>query len=108
MKRIKSSREIEYFFKNGIWYNSPFVKILVLDKTMERDRFGRVAFIAGKKIGSAVKRSRAKRLLRESAKDCLPVSHHDIIVIATHKTPYASLNEVKRSLIQVLDKAGIR
>lgn len=71
MKTIKSSRLISLVFNNGKKYSNKFVIFIVLpnnftiqDNLSKHDRYGRVAYIAGKKNGNAVWRNKAKRRLR--------------------------------------------
>ncbi len=58
--RIKSSDDFTRIYKNAqrIWHTSSFVMFHISGDKRE------VAFVAGKKVGNAVKRNRAKRILR--------------------------------------------
>ena len=60
---VKSAAEMSLFFSQGKRINTRYITLLVLDRT-QHDHSGRVAVIAGKKIGGAVVRNAAKRRLR--------------------------------------------
>lgn len=70
---IKSNEEISRIFKSRKRYSNKFVNFIVDDSSQgstsesanEHDPRGRVAFIAGKKLGNAVWRNSAKRRMRE-------------------------------------------
>lgn len=72
MDTIKSSTEISQLFSTGKRYKTRYVTFIVGDETSAQDRGneaqhdlpGRVAFIAGKKLGNAVWRNQAKRRMR--------------------------------------------
>ncbi len=63
---IKSNEEINTLFKQGKRINTSLVAALYSKETGRRDHKGRVAFIAGKKLGNAVFRNRCKRVMREA------------------------------------------
>lgn len=108
MDVIKSKLDIEDIFKHGTWYNHPLLHVLIKKQDKERGHNGRVAFIAGKKTGNAVKRNKAKRLLRESARLAyLPYDGYDIILIATAKTRVSSVFEITQALQKLLRRAGL-
>ncbi len=78
---------------------------------MQRDPAlsGRVAFIAGKRLGNAVIRNRSKRVLRAAAYEAgLPVAGHDVILIANRRTRFVKHDELVASLCRLLKKAGLR
>ena len=62
---IKSSMEIDRLFSCGRKIKLKGM-IVIYSQEKGRDLPGRVAFIAGKKIGNAPKRNRAKRLMRHA------------------------------------------
>ena len=84
---IKSSREIDSIFRDSRRVAHPLVIALIAKTPEGRGHDGRVAFIAGKKLGPAVQRNRAKRVLREAARAAGgPWPGFDVALIATRKT----------------------
>ncbi len=69
----------------------------------------RVGVTAGKRVGGAVQRNRAKRLLREAfraVKDRLR-NVHDMVLVAQPGTASARLDEVRGELESLLQRARI-
>ena len=71
--------------------------------------YNRLAYLASKKVGNAVKRNRARRLLKESVRLTnleLP-SGYDFIIIARNTITNAKCAEVKRSFESALRRTGV-
>ena len=69
MEIIKSSAEISNIFAHGKRFKTRDIVFVVLRKKEQHGQQGRVAFIAGKKLGNAVWRNRAKRRMRSVYRD---------------------------------------
>lgn len=109
MDTIKSSDQISEVFNRGTRFSSGEIRIIVKQTTDQRDPRGRVAFIAGKKLGNAVVRNCSKRILRAVAhENRLPVPGYDVLLMATPRTRTASHEKVVASLAYLLRKAGLR
>jgi len=67
---IKSKERIAWLFDHGNRKYGPGYMVIyhAFDDSLDPDVTGRLAFIAGKKMGSAPVRNRAKRRLREAAR----------------------------------------
>lgn len=99
MDIIKSSTEISDLFSHGRRIHTHFFTLLV---TPHNDRTnsssGRVAFIAGKKLGNAVWRNSAKRRMREVCRQAGgPKEGYDIVFLAKRKICSADFTEVVRA-----------
>lgn len=109
MDTIKSSDQISEVFRLGTRFSSGEVRIIAKQVEAQRGPSGRVAFIAGKKLGNAVVRNRSKRVLRAVAREAgLPAPGFDILLMATPRTRDADHREVLRALERLLAKAGAR
>jgi ribonuclease P protein component len=74
----------------------------------QHDLNGRVAFIAGKKLGGAVWRNRAKRRMRGLCNDIGgPFPNWDVVFIARKGIEGVPYDEMKSQILNALNKARI-
>lgn len=105
LETIKSSTEISNLFACGRRFNAPNLTILI-SKSSQHDQPGRVAFIAGKKLGNAVWRNTAKRRLRAICQEIGgPWSGYDVIFLAKKGINKATYSKVLFECNELLKKA---
>lgn len=79
---VRSSREIDELFRRGARSADDLLTVFVADSPAGLTT-GRVAFIAGRKVGNAVARNRSKRVMREAARRAgAPWEGRDVALIA--------------------------
>ncbi len=90
----------------GKSYAHPLAVLVALVNEQARMRVG---VAAGRTVGSAVKRNRAKRLLREAMRPLIPslVSGWDLVLIARPSLPSSSLFDVHEALLSLLRRAKL-
>lgn len=82
--------------------------VLKSDEEHDHASHGRVAFIAGKKLGNAVWRNSAKRRLRAIVCDLGgPWSGYDVVISARSNILKASYSKVSDACEKALVKAGL-
>jgi ribonuclease P protein component len=104
--RLTRSTDFKRVRRTGKSFAHPFVVLVV--HTSEAPRV-RVGVTAGRSVGGAVQRNRAKRLLREAMRPLLPdlLPNWDLILIARPSLPAASLREIRQALIGLLRRAQL-
>jgi ribonuclease P protein component len=105
LETIKSSTEISHIFTHGKRYTASSITLLVQSKA-RHDQNGRVAFIAGKKLGNAVWRNKAKRRLRAVCRDAGgPWPGYDVVFIAKSSTTEDSYSKVLEACKRLISKS---
>ena len=106
METIKSKREFEKVFSGGKRVNHRLVRACVL--RTDEGGFGKVAFVAPKRLGNAVYRNRGKRVLREAARlSGFPLEGADVILLATRQTHESHPSEVGRAIASLIERVGV-
>ena len=104
--RLRQSNDVKRVRRFGRSYAHPLVVLVVLAAQEGTSRFG---VIAGRSVGNAVQRNRAKRRIREALRNLMPQVKPGWNVIAISRKPIqqATFIEIKDCLCQLLSKAGL-
>lgn len=101
-------RNIEYarVYRRGKSYVAPQLVLYVCKNRLGRTRVG---FTATKKVGHAVQRNRARRVMRAALYQTLPydVGGYDLVFVARGQTVRCKSGEVAAAAAQLLKKAGL-
>ncbi|MCY1714689.1 ribonuclease P protein component [Caproiciproducens galactitolivorans] len=103
---IKENKDFRRIYAKGKSFVAPVVVTYVLKN---RSKNVRIGITTSKKIGNAVKRNRARRVIREAFRILAPdvKPGYDFILVARGKTPYVKSTEIVRVLSAQLKKAGV-
>ncbi|HXQ39162.1 MAG TPA: ribonuclease P protein component [Anaerolineales bacterium] len=104
--RLARSEDFKRVRRSGKSYAHPLVVLIV--QTHDQPRV-KVGVAAGRTVGTAVYRNRAKRLLREAMRTLIPniASGLDLILIARPGLVSATLEDTRRALLNLLQRAQI-
>jgi len=110
---IKRKGEIAVLFDKASKVHTKNILALIMKTEEERDSCGRVAFIAGKKTGSAPVRNKAKRRMREAAAlSGAPWPGRDVVFVAKSTVAdtefeniFYDMEQIKRALSDESDQA---
>ncbi len=127
-----AEQEAVTFSAHNFWENITLVKSTVLNQNKDfrrlygrgksnvnpalvsyamknRAGFCRIGITAGKKIGNAVSRNRAKRVIREAFRQLAPriEGGYDFVFVARTRTVYKKSNEIKDIMESQLKLLGI-
>ena len=69
---------------------------------------GEMALVAGKKIGGAVQRNRARRVLRAAIREVAPrgVEGHDVVLVAREAIRDARTQDLIAEMTELLQRGG--
>ena len=114
--RLTRSEDFKRVRRSGKSYAHPLVVLIVQTHDQRSGAQGavdhprvKVGVAAGRTVGTAVHRNRAKRLLREAMRSLIPSisSNLDLILIARPGLVTATLEETRRALLTLLERAKI-
>jgi ribonuclease P protein component len=106
--RLTRSEDFKRVRRSGKSYAHPLVVLIVQPYDQPR-ALTRVGVAAGRTVGTAVYRNRAKRLLREAMRTLIPdiTSGLDLILIARPGLVSATFEDTRRALLNLLQRAQI-
>lgn len=106
MVTLNQNRDFKRLYAKGKYYVHP-----VLVTYFFRNKRGetRIGITAGKKVGNAVKRNRAKRVIREAYRALSPAVKpgFDFVFVARANTWRCKSQEVARAMRAQLERAGV-
>jgi ribonuclease P protein component len=106
--RLTRSTDVQRVRRSGKSYAHPLV-VLYAARSDDNECVVRVAASAGLAVGNAVKRNRAKRLLRAVMNDLLPqtVPGSDLLLIARPALSGSDFQQTRKALLSLLKRAGL-
>jgi ribonuclease P protein component len=104
--RLTRSTDFKRVRRTGKSYAHPFIVLVVQANEASRTRVG---VTASRSVGGAVKRNRAKRLMREAVRPLLPdlLPGWDVILIARPPLLAAPLQDIRQALKSLFRRAQI-
>ncbi len=103
---IKDNRDFSRLYRKGKSFVSPVLVTYVLKNKTDNLRFG---ITTGKKVGKAVKRTRARRVIRAAYFELYPEikQGYDFVFVARGKTPYVKSQVIYKAMKQHLKAANL-
>lgn len=104
--KIKENREFRRAYNKGDSFVSPYFVVYILKKKSDKVRLG---ITVSKKIGGAVLRNRAKRVITAAFRECLPniAVGHDFVIVARSRAVTVKSTVICGILKSYIVKAGI-
>ncbi|MBT4511359.1 MAG: ribonuclease P protein component [Chloroflexi bacterium] len=103
-ERLTKGSQFAVVFKEGKFWADDLMVVKAMPNGLEVSRFG---IVASKKIGNAVVRNRAKRLLREAVRLNSMVPGWDVVVITRKGVVGASYRDVEPAFIRLMKRARL-
>lgn len=105
-EKLKQNWEFQRTYKRGKTFVSPFFVLYVVQNKKQSIRLG---ITAGKKIGGAVKRNRAKRVITAAFSNLRPIIQegYDFVVVARVRILGAKSTQVEAVMKEQLKCAGL-
>lgn len=100
-ERIRRRAEFQQIYERGVRIHSRYSTVFILANKMEVARLG---IAATKKLGGAVQRNRAKRLIREVFRRNKIAHGFDVVVIPKRELLDASLNVLEADYRTLLER----
>lgn len=114
MNTIKSSSEISSLVSSGYRVHTSYLTFILgadqieIEENERHDLRGRAAFIAGKKLGNAVWRNRAKRRMRSLCRDLDGLwGKRDVIFLAKSRLTEVSYSKVLKACQNALKRSEV-
>jgi ribonuclease P protein component len=104
--RLRRSAELKRVRQQGAGYRHPLAVLVILPNDLGISRF---AFVASRRVGNAVQRNRARRLLREVVRLHMfqIEAGWDCVCIAREATPEAAYAEVETAVLHLLARSKL-
>lgn len=104
--RLRYSADLGQVREHGRRWRHPLIILLAKENEQDGSRF---SFLASRRVGKAVVRNRAKRLMREAIRLHLDEIEGgwDCLLISRAKTPTATFSEVETAVLQLLSRARL-
>ena len=104
--RLTNSSDFKRVRLTGQSYAHPIAILIASANNRPIYRFG---FTTGKSLGSAVRRNRAKRLLREAIRGQMGAIEPgwDIVLIARPKLFESSWDDIQKAITNLIQRAGL-
>ena len=107
LKLNKEFKRVYYRGKSAVF---PAIVVYCIKNRRKNNRLG---ISVSKKIGKAVKRNRAKRVIREAYRAVMndvnndAGCHYDFVIVARNKCVYQKSTEIEKQLKSALKKFGL-
>lgn len=104
--RLRRAEEFERVRREGQSWSNRWLVLWASPNGLDHSRFG---FATSRRLGKAVKRNRAKRLMREAARLCQPDIQPgwDLVFVARGPMSQAGLDEVRWAVDDLLTRAHL-
>jgi ribonuclease P protein component len=108
--RLRHSDDIARVRQKGRRWQHPFFVLFVNVQPQDSSSVSRFAFVAGRHIGKATARNRAKRRLREIVRRHLQSIEpgHDCLLVVRPALATATPAELDRAVVELLTRAGLQ
>lgn len=105
IQRIKQNSHFKRLYQKGQSLISPCLVCYIRKNSINEVRLG---LTVSKKIGGAVERNRAKRVMRVAARAAVMagLENADMLLVARGKTPFVKSTRVEKELLSSLEGAG--
>ena len=104
--RLTRTTDFERVRRFGKSYAHPLIVLIAIPNEMSHSRFG---VGAGRSIGNAVQRNRAKRIIRETIRPLIPhiSAGWDLVILARRPIVNIKFSEIRLALTSLLTQAEL-